>query len=209
MIFRMFARSFALLAFFFIILSPLFCADVELDVLLKETGARLEWNPLLQTGTMVSKVSQVVFSVGAPYLVVNGVQKICVEPVRRNGRRLVFPEPTAREIRQIFDEFSQPPRLFRVAAIVIDPGHGGRDSGASYVHNIGGKQVRVSEKDIVLTIAKKLQAMLVERYKDKVVLLTRDKDVYIPLEDRPYVANTIPAKPDEAIIYISLHANAS
>ncbi|BCA79461.1 N-acetylmuramoyl-L-alanine amidase [Desulfuromonas sp. AOP6] len=80
--------------------------------------------------------------------------------------------------------------------IVIDPGHGGKDPGA-----IGPSGVL--EKDIVLKLAKALKARL-ENDLGVEVLLTRDRDIFIPLEERTAFANKVGAD-----LFISLHANAS
>ncbi|MBN1523949.1 MAG: N-acetylmuramoyl-L-alanine amidase [Spirochaetales bacterium] len=189
--------------------APAFSEYTALSTLLAETASKLEWNPLLESGVLVKDTTQVVFTVNVPWVIVNGSRRINVDAVRRQHGALVFPESTAKEIRAVLEQTDIPPKVFRVAAIVIDPGHGGKDSGASYVHTINGKSIRVSEKDIVLNLAKKLHVTLKARYPDKVILLTRENDTYIALEDRPYIANTIPVKPDDAIVYISLHANAS
>ncbi len=79
--------------------------------------------------------------------------------------------------------------------VVIDPGHGGKDPGA-----IGPDGLK--EKDVVLAIAKKLKKELESR--GFVVYLTREKDVFIPLERRSEFANR-----KKAGIFISIHANAS
>jgi N-acetylmuramoyl-L-alanine amidase len=80
--------------------------------------------------------------------------------------------------------------------IVLDPGHGGKDSGAIGVDG-------VAEKDIVLGIAKKLAKKLKNEMGVEVVLTRRD-DTFIPLEDRTAIANA-----EEADLFISLHTNAS
>ena len=80
--------------------------------------------------------------------------------------------------------------------IVLDPGHGGKDSGAVGYNGL-------KEKTIVLDIAKRLQSFLKERTPHR-VFLTRAKDVYISLEERTAIANTL-----NADLFISLHANAS
>lgn len=79
--------------------------------------------------------------------------------------------------------------------IVIDPGHGGQDPGAIAV---GGG----FEKDITLAMAKELRRQLLAtgRYR---VALTRDKDVYIPLRDRPAIARA-----KGADLFVSLHADS-
>ncbi|BAF69875.1 N-acetylmuramoyl-L-alanine amidase family protein [Nitratiruptor sp. SB155-2] len=79
--------------------------------------------------------------------------------------------------------------------IVIDPGHGGKDSGA-----IGYK--RKKEKDIVLSIAKKVYKSLKNAgYK---VYLTRRGDYFISLRNRTKFANKVHAN-----LFISIHANAA
>ena len=66
--------------------------------------------------------------------------------------------------------------------IVLDPGHGGKDPGAI---GVGG----VAEKDLVLGVAKKLARKLHAELGVKVVL-TRNDDRYVPLEDRTALANS-------------------
>ena len=79
--------------------------------------------------------------------------------------------------------------------IVIDPGHGGKDPGAL---GIGG----VAEKDVVLAIGLQLRERL--RAADFDVVLTRDTDVFIPLEERTARANA-----EQADLFVSIHGNAS
>jgi N-acetylmuramoyl-L-alanine amidase len=84
-----------------------------------------------------------------------------------------------------------------VRRIVIDPGHGGRDSGApGYVKG-------VYEKDIVLAISKVLAAKIRTQLKCEVIL-TRETDVYLSLEERTAIANT-----QNADLFISVHTNAA
>ncbi len=82
-----------------------------------------------------------------------------------------------------------------VQTIVIDPGHGGQDPGA--ISRKGHK-----EKDIVLDVALELRK-LIESGKGLKVILTRESDIYIPLENRTVIANQ-----QGADIFISIHANA-
>ncbi|MBI5183131.1 MAG: N-acetylmuramoyl-L-alanine amidase, partial [Nitrospinae bacterium] len=83
-----------------------------------------------------------------------------------------------------------------VHKIVIDPGHGGKDPGAI---GKGG----IEEKNVVLDIAKRLKGIM-EKEGNYKVILTREKDVFIPLEERTFIANE-----KEADIFISIHTNAS
>jgi N-acetylmuramoyl-L-alanine amidase len=88
------------------------------------------------------------------------------------------------------------PRVAGIRKIVLDPGHGGKDPGAI---GPGG----IAEKDIVLSVAKKLAAKLKKEMGVEVVL-TRNDDRFIPLEDRTAIANA-----EDADLFISLHMNAS
>jgi N-acetylmuramoyl-L-alanine amidase len=78
--------------------------------------------------------------------------------------------------------------------VVIDPGHGGIDYGAS----IG----EIREKDIVLEIALQTGKLLQEAYPELQVLYTRKTDVFVPLHHRAEMANK-----NNADLFISIHAN--
>ncbi len=84
-----------------------------------------------------------------------------------------------------------------VNCIVIDPGHGGRDFGAS------GYLKGVYEKDVVLKIAKKLVKKIRKELQCE-VFLTRTRDRYLTLEERTAIANT-----KNADLFISIHTNAA
>jgi len=79
--------------------------------------------------------------------------------------------------------------------IVIDAGHGGHDPGA-----IGPR--KLCEKDVVLDIALKVRKILMADPLNE-VFLTRDKDIFIPLEERTAIANR-----KNADLFVSIHANA-
>ncbi len=83
-----------------------------------------------------------------------------------------------------------------IKRIVIDAGHGGKDPGA-----IGPGRLR--EKDVVLDIAKRLGKILRED-KGLEVIYTRDKDLFVPLNERTEIANS-----KGADLFISIHVNAS
>src|SRR5262249_25844993 len=95
------------------------------------------------------------------------------------------PAPTAAQ--------SAPRRRFK---IVLDPGHGGKDPGAI---GVGG----VAEKDVVLAIARRLQAPLAAE-PDLHLVVTRDTGVVLALEEGTARANT-----EQADLFVSIHANAS
>ena len=82
-----------------------------------------------------------------------------------------------------------------VSRIVLDAGHGGHDPGA--------KANGISEAELVLDVTLRLRALL-EKQPGMEVTLTRDKDVFIPLEERTAIANR-----EGADLFLSIHANAS
>jgi N-acetylmuramoyl-L-alanine amidase len=82
----------------------------------------------------------------------------------------------------------------RVSKVVIDPGHGGRDSGAI------GKGV--TEAELVLDVAQRLEKLLTDAGTD--VVMTRRADEFVNLQQRTAIANR-----ENADLFLSIHANAS
>lgn len=80
--------------------------------------------------------------------------------------------------------------------IVIDAGHGGRDQGAA------GRKAQ--EKDITLKIAQRTGKYIRRRTRGVDVILTRDKDEFISLNERANFANFC-----QADLFISIHANSA
>ncbi|WP_456436444.1 N-acetylmuramoyl-L-alanine amidase family protein [Thermovibrio ammonificans] len=84
--------------------------------------------------------------------------------------------------------------------VVIDPGHGGKDPGA--VWPIGSKHPRIEEKWITLAIALKVRKYLSRNPNIKVVM-TRTRDVYVPLLKRAEIAAKVCAD-----AFVSIHADS-
>ena len=82
--------------------------------------------------------------------------------------------------------------------VVIDAGHGGNDAGAI------GLVKGVKEKDLNLTVAQRLAAKIQQKYPEVKVVLTRDSDVFLPLQQRADIANK-----NHANLFISIHTNAA
>jgi N-acetylmuramoyl-L-alanine amidase len=141
-------------------------------------------------------------------------QAFTLKPIGEYGHRLVLdlyplvpPDPLAALIeaagKQQRQETPEPgealrpekPKVARMATIVIDPGHGGEDPGA---RGRRGSQ----EKDITLTIARRLKAM-VDAEPNMRALLTRDADYYVPLQVRVDKARRV-----KADLFVSVHADA-
>jgi N-acetylmuramoyl-L-alanine amidase len=107
---------------------------------------------------------------------------------KTDERRFVDPVPAAPPV-------PARPKVARLATIVIDPGHGGEDPGAR--GRLGSR-----EKDITLTIAKRLKE-LIDAEPDMRALLTRDGDFYVPLQTRVDKARRV-----RADLFVSVHADA-
>ena len=85
----------------------------------------------------------------------------------------------------------------RLSTVVIDPGHGGKDSGAV------SRDKKNYEKTFVLDISKTLADKIRAAYPDVNVILTRSDDRYVTLEGRADIANKA-----EANLFISIHINS-
>lgn len=87
------------------------------------------------------------------------------------------------------------PVMAQKYTVVIDAGHGGKDPGAC--------DNDVREKDINLAVAKKVAEKLRKKRKDIKVILTRDQDKYLSLQQRADIANK-----NKADLFISIHTNS-
>jgi N-acetylmuramoyl-L-alanine amidase len=84
----------------------------------------------------------------------------------------------------------------KIGKIVIDPGHGGHDTGTIGPNGL-------LEKDLVLDVSRRLGKLLAARLGAQVVFTRRD-DTFIPLETRTAIANQ-----EQADLFVSVHANSS
>jgi N-acetylmuramoyl-L-alanine amidase len=87
------------------------------------------------------------------------------------------------------------PIVTRMITIALDPGHGGEDPGAIGRHGS-------REKDVVLSIARRLKARI-EQQQNMRVMLTRDADYFVPLHVRVQKARKV-----QADLFVSIHADA-
>ncbi|HRB38463.1 MAG TPA: N-acetylmuramoyl-L-alanine amidase [Bacteroidia bacterium] len=84
---------------------------------------------------------------------------------------------------------------YRIKTIVIDPGHGGHDSGC-----LGASS---KEKQIALEVALKLGEMITQKYPDVKVIYTRKTDEFVELHERAAIANR-----NHAELFICIHCNS-
>jgi N-acetylmuramoyl-L-alanine amidase len=112
-----------------------------------------------------------------------GVEKKSPAEDSKNGIEDTEPRPVV---------VQSPAQSYRT--VVIDPGHGGLEVGATGPNG-------TLEKDVTLALSRKLKAVI-ERNLAYRVVLTRDRDVDTPLERRAAIANN-----ERAFVFISIHAN--
>ena len=101
------------------------------------------------------------------------------------------PPPTPSELPPAFGQPTTP-----IRTITIDPGHGGEDDGAKGTNG-------AKEKDLALSVARRVKAVIEARLGIR-VLLTREDDRNVALDERTALANN-----NKADLFVSIHANAS
>lgn len=145
---------------------------LSLNEAMSAIGGELLWDPLFQSGVITSGGHRAVFRAGAAgnmtlLLLDNRILLNLPSPYTENGQ-LRFPETFAASLRSSIEETvqRQASRL-SIAAIVVDPGHGGKDSGAIGSLKVNGRNVKVLEKEITLQVSKKLFEKLNKKFPGK------------------------------------------
>jgi len=85
----------------------------------------------------------------------------------------------------------------KIKTIVIDPGHGGKDSGT-----LGTKRFKIYEKHVALAVSLKLGNYIAEEFPDVKIIYTRNTDVFLELNERTEIANK-----SNADLFISIHCD--
>jgi N-acetylmuramoyl-L-alanine amidase len=190
-----------------------FTLDEVIAALRPTATAEFRWDPFLEGGHFSLGGHTGTFAAAAiagetGFLLFDNRELFTVPLPYHDKGELVFPEAFVAALGGAFTRtLEEEATRFRIAAIIIDPGHGGKDPGAIGNPVLNGKTTEVVEKDIVLDVSKRLKAVLDRAYPDKQVLMTRSTDVFYSLEERTSMANSVPLNENEAIIYISIHAN--
>ncbi len=117
--------------------------------------------------------------------------------ILKNSKQILVSLKTKKDLsKEVNKDLDSEKKRWLIDRIIIDPGHGGRDPGA--IGKLGTK-----EKDVVLSISHYLKELL-EDDLDVEVLMTRDDDRFIALNQRTEFANLNQAK-----LFISIHANSN
>lgn len=187
----------------------------------KSMAAELYWEPLTKEIIFSKNGITASCRIGSEFILYSDTSYDFASPPQIFKLLPCLPSSTIKKITAFFQKkgkHSVKPALektkpkstgYKVGAVLIDPGHGGRDAGSvgSYVEK--GKTVVVYEKDIALKVALDIYERMKKKYPDKKILMTRYGDTYPSLEDRVNKANSIKTAENEAVLYVSVHANAS
>jgi N-acetylmuramoyl-L-alanine amidase len=173
-----------------------------------QLGANLFWDPISSSGILEKNGNSVSFALNQEIVVYNFRDFAISSPPKMQDDVVFISKDLVSSAKNLFAT----PKIdsnFKIGAILIDPGHGGKDPGTVGSVKKDGKTIQLNEKDIVLTVANNLHDMLKTKYPDKKIMMTRSTDVYLTLEQRVDIANSVKLAENEAIVYVSIHANSA
>lgn len=143
---------------------------------------------------LASRRRSIIVKLNSRELHINGIKFLLSYPVvERNGKVLV----SRMDLSKLIEPVLRPSRIAgaeRVRTVVLDPGHGGHDSGA---RGAWGR-----EKDFNLDVARRARAILMRKGYN--VVMTRNDDRFIPLQQRADFANR-----HRDALFVSIHFNSS
>lgn len=167
----------------------------------------LYWDTLSETGLLEKNGHQLSFRKGEKLALLDSMLLVMVDEPEIKDNEVFVTKNFMDKVNDLFKKDNS--SSFKVGAILIDAGHGGKDPGALRTYKINNKDVTVREKDITLNVAKMLAEKLRTSYPEKKIVMTRTSDVYLSLSERTDIANTLKVGENEAALYISIHVNSS
>ncbi len=175
----------------------------------RELGGELLWDPQTELGEIRRGDRSVRFMVGSKTLAIDRRELRQAGEVRySDGHVKLSPEAASLIASTLRPEIPRDDRAY-VSTIFIDPGHGGRDPGTVGRHGSGDGAFELREKDIVLDVSLRLRDLLEQRLPERDIVLSREDDEFLSLDERTDIANQIPEEEEEIVLFVSVHANAS
>ncbi len=167
---------------------------LSVDNIAKFYGLLTISDPVLKKVRLGNDHNEVDARLNSREIMINGVRNWLSFPVmEKDGKLLISRVDLAKTLEPQLRPYMIP-NLGKVKTIVLDPGHGGYDKGATSAYGC--------EKDFALDVARQLRPLL--KAKGFKVIMTRESDVFVPLEVRARIAN---AQKDS--IFVSIHFNAT
>ena len=202
------AKKVSLLFILSLICNSIFAInDIALLEKSKTNGMSLYWDSLSECGILEKNGHQLSFRNGESLVLLDSVKMAITDAPELKNNQLYVSNKFLSDAEEFFNQKSEVP--FKVGAILIDAGHGGKDPGALKTYKINGKDVTIREKDINLKVAKMLYERLHAAYPQKQIILTRSTDVFLTLGERTDIANNVKVGENEAVLFISIHVNSS
>ena len=163
-----------------------------------------KWDKFIKTAVIQKGQNRITLREGSESVLIDGRLKRIEKPVLLDRGDVYLPASFVKnELAPLFGlelkrraEIARVPSKVTIKTVVIDPGHGGKDPGAI------SRRLRLKEKNMTLAVSKKLKAILEDA--GLKVVMTRDRDVFIPLPKRAEIANR-----SGADIFVSIHINSS
>ncbi len=202
-------KKLVILILFLLPVTGVFSDYIELSEVLKNFKYTLEWDDLREYGLLNIAGRRITFKIGLSWVLVDYRERIDIEPIIFKDGAVLLSEKTISVLKKVISEKKISENYPHISVIMIDPGHGGKDPGTIGSVTLYGKKEKLKEKDIVLKIGLKIDKLLSGRYPDKKIVMTRTTDRYPTLEERVKMANKINLAKNAAMIFISIHANAS
>ena len=188
--------------------SALFASnDIALMEKCKNSGMTIYWDSLSETGMIEKNGHQLTFRNGEGLVLLDSIRMMITDAPELRNYQLYVSKKFLDDSESFFNQKSELP--FKVGAILIDAGHGGKDPGALKTYKINGKNVTIQEKDITLKVSKMLAERLKAAYPGKQIILTRSTDKFLSLGERTDIANGVKVGEIEAVLFISVHVNSS
>lgn len=181
--------------------------DISLMDKSKTSGITVYWDSLSECGLIEKNGHQLSFRNGEGIVLLDSIRMYVTDAPELKDNQIYVSNKFMSDADEFFNQKSEMP--FKVGAILIDAGHGGKDPGALKTYKVGGKDVTVKEKDVNLKVAKMLGERLRAAYPQKQIILTRDKDIFLSLGERTDIANSVKVGENEAVLFISVHVNSS
>lgn len=186
--------------------SEIVSADLE-----KEFGVDWLWDERRQVGMLFSAEGEkIIFSPDCDFLIINYNQKKTIDYIEKiQGKGFRFGPIAEKEVRAFLEESRRARLPVRVKAIIIDAGHGGKDPGAVARVRLPGRKEMLTEKEVTLDIALRLENKIQRSFPTVPIVMTRTTDVYPDLEERTKIANQTGGGKDDLVLFVSIHVNSS
>ncbi len=179
---------------------PTVAPGIALKDICAKYNMQWQWDGVTQVVLLEYKSNKAKALVGSNVVLLGKEKVFLSAPLRRINSTIYVPEDFEAKVIGPFGitvgkAAGGDPAQSKVKSIVIDAGHGGKDPGAQGVSG-------VLEKDVVLDISKRLKVLLEEA--GMKVVMTRDTDVFISLQQRTEIATKA-----NADLFVSVHANSN